>query len=233
MRLQKLDTDGNYISQWALTNTDGDWFTQMNDVAHDKDGNIFVLDGALIKKINNTGTLLTSWGTTGAGTGQLSSYVPGLAIDENGNVYVSDAYAYEIEVFDNDGKYVETFGGTQGSADGEFDYNGGIAMSSNGLLVCDYSNGRLVELGLNVTGFSDNKKGAEFINSNIVSSNLMLKDVEGIVQILDLQGTLMSSLEVANRGSLSIDVSNLANGQYQLKTVTNSAIFIEKFVVVK
>ena len=57
----------------------------------------------------------------------------GLAVDSVGNLFVLDALAQEIRVFDRDGLHLRTFGG-RGEGPGEFGYADGLRMDSEGTL---------------------------------------------------------------------------------------------------
>jgi len=102
-RIQKFDSNGNYITQWGTYgNGDGE-FKYPVGVAVDSLGNVYVSDfgNHRIQKFNSSGRFLTQWGTLGDGDGQFNS-PNGVAIDSLGNVYVADEN-YRIQVFrDND-----------------------------------------------------------------------------------------------------------------------------------
>src|SRR6202140_3224966 len=67
-----------------------------SDVVIGKNGDIFVSDGKFIK----------FWGTKGAGPGELN--LPhNIAMDSEGRLYVADRSNKRIQVFDQDGKYLD------------------------------------------------------------------------------------------------------------------------------
>ena len=67
----------------------------------------------------------------------------GVAVDEDGNIYVADKESHRLFKFNSDGKFVKTVGG-RGGRTGQFDFPYGIALSKdNKLFVCDCDNHRI------------------------------------------------------------------------------------------
>ena len=65
----------------------------------------------------------------------------GVAVDEAGNIYVTDYESHRLSKFNSDGKLIKTVGG-EGGRRGQFDQPHGIALS-NELFVCDTCNHRI------------------------------------------------------------------------------------------
>jgi hypothetical protein len=106
--------------------------------------------------------LVTKWGSLGSGDGQFN-YATGVAVDGNGNVFVTDQGNSRIEKFTNTGAFLLTFGwgvqdgmaafetctsgcqaGIAGSGDGQFAGPSGIAVDSSGnVFVGDAANNRI------------------------------------------------------------------------------------------
>jgi sugar lactone lactonase YvrE len=81
-----------------------------SDVVIAKNGDIFVSDGestnTRVVKFSKDGKFIKFWGTKGAGPGELN--LPhGIAIDSQGRLYVADRTNKRIQVFDQDGKYLD------------------------------------------------------------------------------------------------------------------------------
>ena len=67
----------------------------------------------------------------------------GVAVDEDGNIYVTDVESHRLSKFNSDGKLVKSVGG-EGSKTGQFRGPWGIALSEdNKLFVCDRDNYRI------------------------------------------------------------------------------------------
>jgi hypothetical protein len=87
----------------------GDSFVRTAGVAWDREGNIYVADGAgngignaRVAKFDKDAHFIKSWGQRGTEPGQFNS-LRGIALDAQGNVYVADAGNKRIQVFDGNG----------------------------------------------------------------------------------------------------------------------------------
>jgi hypothetical protein len=75
-------------------------------------------------------------------------YIPGLAVDDNGDIYVADVQAMQIRVFDQDGKFLRTIG-RKGQGPGEFTGIQSIQITPNKeLMLYDNVQHRLVYFSL-------------------------------------------------------------------------------------
>jgi sugar lactone lactonase YvrE len=81
-----------------------------SDVVIGKNGDIFVSDGestnTRVVKFSKDGKFIKCWGTKGSGPGELN--LPhNIAMDSEGRLYVADRTNKRIQVFDQDGKYLD------------------------------------------------------------------------------------------------------------------------------
>lgn len=108
----------------------------------DSAGKIYISSLWNVIKIDTNGTVLTAWGTQGAGPGQFS-YAGQPAFDDSGHVYVLDGYNSRVEQFDTNGNFIRTWG-SYGSGPGQFDQPEGLAVSRSGrVYVSDSLNFRI------------------------------------------------------------------------------------------
>ncbi|NWJ47535.1 MAG: hypothetical protein HXX08_16880 [Chloroflexi bacterium] len=130
-RVTVLNTTGGQISQFSIKNQPcksysygGQRFSGV-----DRQGDLYFLysydpgssypgqQKDCIQKFDSTGKLLAEWGSYGSGDGQFkfkiinpdgtgSGYIPQIALDEQGNCYVTDLGNYRIQKFDSTGKFL-------------------------------------------------------------------------------------------------------------------------------
>lgn len=123
------------VSTWTFENAPEPPFEPFH-FAVDSEGNFyFINQGSGDKppkflKFDSSGQFLGQLGTYGEGEGQFGA-PNGLAVDSQGNVYISDAYNIPIQKYDKEGKYLAGWG-TQGANNGEFRQAGGITVDGQG-----------------------------------------------------------------------------------------------------
>ncbi len=133
-RVQKFDSNGQYILQWGTQGTGNGQFQApgfligdlKGGIAVDSTGNVYVVDTGnnRVQKFNSQGGYVTQWGTLGTGNGQFSG-PGGIAVDSTGNVYVVDRFNNRIQKFTSSGSYVSQFS-TGSSAQGQFSNPTGV-----------------------------------------------------------------------------------------------------------
>ena len=85
---------------------------------------------------------LGEFGTGGAADGQMM-WPASIAVDKEGNVYISDEALHRISIFDWQGRFLDSWG-RRGRCDGEFDRPAGIAFDKDeNLLIVDGLNSRV------------------------------------------------------------------------------------------
>ena len=155
-RIQKFDTNGNYVGQWGSSGDNGGQFDQPNGVAVDDAGNVYVADSFnnRMQKFTGAGTFLLAWGydvvddgtssagfeictpsddcwagITGTGDGQL--HTPSGVAVYGGRVYVADTFNNRVQVFDTNANYLDKWGSV-GTGNGQFNTPYGITVDAAG-----------------------------------------------------------------------------------------------------
>jgi DNA-binding beta-propeller fold protein YncE len=111
----KFSPDGKVLMTLGKPNTPGsgpDQFNAPSAVVTAPNGDIFVADGhggntnARIVKFTKDGKFIKTWGTKGSGPGELD--IPhAIAMDSQGRLFVGDRQNNRIQIFDQDGKYLD------------------------------------------------------------------------------------------------------------------------------
>lgn len=116
MQVLKFSPEGELLM--ALGTKGGgqgeDFFWQPNDVLVAPDGSIFVAEGhssaenanARVLKFDRTGRLLMQFGRKGTGPGEFDQ-PHALAMDSQGRLFVGDRSNNRIQIFDQNGKYLD------------------------------------------------------------------------------------------------------------------------------
>jgi DNA-binding beta-propeller fold protein YncE len=111
----KFDLSGKQLFSIGQKNVAGDMkatdaFNGPTDVTMAENGNVFISDGegpnTRVLKFSKDGKFIAMWGSKGGEAGQLQT-PHCVAIDPKGRVYVCDRGNKRVQVFDQDGKYLE------------------------------------------------------------------------------------------------------------------------------
>ncbi len=109
----KFTNDGKTLvmtlGEAGVAGADEKHFGRPTDIAWLPDGTFFISDGYVntrVVKFDKTGKFLMTWGTKGAGPGQFD--LPhAIDVDRSRRVYVADRSNGRIQVFDENGKYLD------------------------------------------------------------------------------------------------------------------------------
>lgn len=124
-RVQKFDSNGNFIMQWGSKGSGiGQFYFPMDIAIDDLNGYVFVVDTDGIHKFNMDGDFLTKW----AGNFDLTDAMGGVSIDidTQGNIYAFDRLPGKIYKFSNNGQLLKTWDFKGNNTN---DYSEGIDIS--------------------------------------------------------------------------------------------------------
>ncbi len=122
-KMEVFDVNGTFLFEFGY----GVLYNPTKAAVNPGNGNIFIVDSDRIMKFSSDGIYLTEWGSYGSGNGQFKfDYMSGIYVDDNGYVYVADTHNYRIQIFDSNGNFVLTLGGSNRPS--------GIVVDSNGYI---------------------------------------------------------------------------------------------------
>jgi sugar lactone lactonase YvrE len=114
-QVHKFSPDGKLLMTLGKPGgaAEPDYFYQPNDVLVTRNGDIFVSEGHQIGsgthrilKFSKEGKLIKTWGKRGSGPGEFET-PHGLAMDSRGRLFVADRNNNRIQIFDQDGKFID------------------------------------------------------------------------------------------------------------------------------
>jgi len=152
-RIQKFDSNGNFLMQFGGTQGSGDGeFCGHGpfDLGVDSQGNIYVADtyNDRVQKFGAQGNFIKSWGSTGSADGKMNR-VQGIFVDSYDNIWIADSSNTRIQKFDSDGNFIMNFG-SSGDGNGEFSNPTDLVIdSSNNIYVADIGNYRIQKFDSN------------------------------------------------------------------------------------
>ena len=113
----KFTNDGSELvmtlGEREMTGDDQDHFARPTDMVFLPDGTFLVSDGYVntrIVKFNEDGRYLMHWGSSGTGPGQFN-LVHSVKVDADRRVYVADRRNGRIQIFDQNGKFLDMWDG--------------------------------------------------------------------------------------------------------------------------
>ncbi len=200
-RIQKFDSNGNYLAQWGSSGSGDGQFYFPHSIEYAPDGYLYVGDygNSRIQIFDTDGNYIDKFATTGQ---------PGDSfIAENGDIYVPDYTSHVVRWFDYTFATVLTWG-SFGSGDGQFNYPWDIGASPDGgrLYVVDRGNARIQVFTNNgvylsqfggfgtAPGQCDNCFGLAVDNFGLV---YVADRPDGMIQIYDEYGGFIEEFVVA------------------------------------
>jgi predicted membrane-bound mannosyltransferase/sugar lactone lactonase YvrE len=161
-RVVVFDGNGTYIAEFGTYGMDGGQFDEPVGIAVDKDGLVYVAD-TWNKRIQvftpdasgKTFDFTRSWDVN-AWNNQSTENKPFLAVDDSGNVFVTDPAGFRVLEFTNKGQIVRVWGDYSAGIDG-FGNPVGIALDNNGhVWVMDSGNSFVLRFTLPTTSATSN-----------------------------------------------------------------------------
>jgi hypothetical protein len=230
-------------------------------LAFDKANNLYIVQQiGSIRIINSAGIINTFAGDLYAGAGYGGDGGPAMAgqfnnpmymtFDSTGNIYISDMANYVIRKIDTNGQlstYAGTFHNTSfpNSWSGAYSGDGGDPLlceinrplgltvnNKNELIFVDYYNHAIRKIANN-TGIGELKQDQLFSVYPNPSNGIFTIDVmneKADIMILDLLGNTVYEAK-QTKGSVEIDLENIASGVYLVKVHSNQMHATKRIVI--
>ncbi|QDV16127.1 Sulfate/thiosulfate import ATP-binding protein CysA [Gimesia panareensis] len=118
-------------------------------VVQDPDGDIYVCEYGnhdRVQKFSETGEYLLEFGKVGTGPGEFQR--PAGMIWHDGKIYVSDAINNRIQVFSDEGEFLEILGAKTGGIPLYYPYDIAIDRNTSELYIVEYGSGRITKTDL-------------------------------------------------------------------------------------
>ena len=112
-RIARYSPDGQLLERWGEYGKGPGQFILVTDLAVDASGNVFVSEQGerndRIQKLGPDGSFILAFGRFGEGRGELRR-PSAIACDGRGAVYVADTVNHRIQKFDEQGKFLASWG---------------------------------------------------------------------------------------------------------------------------
>jgi len=205
-RIQKFDSNGNFLSLWGSFGSEAGEFQYPETIAIDQKGILFVADSynQRIQKFTTEGEFVGAWGKESGGeSGALyypdtfpysfpiifGLYYPvSLAIDPSGMVYVGDSYYARIQKFNSECAFFSSWG-SGGTENGKFYKPHGVTLDEKGhLYVVENSKPNRIQK-FNVDGVFIDKWGGRNTTEQLFKNGANIEvDENGIIYVITSYG---------------------------------------------
>jgi DNA-binding beta-propeller fold protein YncE len=149
--IQRLSSHGTALAEFQIAAPREGRFTELGGVTVDRSGRVYAVDSLdldwwygvpSIKQFDPDGQIIRTWDVAKLSEGKIR-YPARIAVDDSGNMYVTDQSSHCVHKLDAQGNYIKSWG-SKGTGDGQFDTPEGIAVDAAGhVYVCDRQNCRI------------------------------------------------------------------------------------------
>ena len=161
--------------QWGSYGANNSEFRSPNGITISDDEFIYVVDTKNSRKQKFTfdGEYVSSFGQSGKRAGNLVAPID-IAVDNTGNVFVTDPGNYRINLYSNDGNFLRTFDSSVGGF--RVSPSGIILDENNNLYTADTTNNRIIqynEFGFthSIFGIPGNGDGQFYLPKDVAVDN--------------------------------------------------------------
>jgi uncharacterized protein (TIGR03663 family) len=194
-RVEKFDAARNFVKAWGGQGNAPGQFNEPWGIAVGPDGSVYVADtwNHRIEKFDKDGNFVKMWGTFGDVGEQydqnlLEFYGPrAIAIDKDGNLWVTDTGNERVIEFSPDGEPLDAYGGT-GAEVGQFLEPVGIAIDKAGnFYIADTWNRRIQVFDSHFNPIQQINVDA-WDSQSVVNKPYIAVDADGNIYVTDPEG---------------------------------------------
>jgi len=161
---------------------------------------------------DNSPPFAIQWGSYGLAENNKFAYPQGIAVDNAGNVYVTDLGNRRVQEFDNNGNFLATWG-QKGSGNGDFQEPAGITAGGGYIYVVDNELSLVQKFDMHGNFVSQwGSKGSN--NGQFLLPQGIAVDSKGNVYVVDTGNSRVEKFDGNGTYLLSIGSSGLGEGQF-------------------
>lgn len=236
-RIQKFDAEGNFITKWSVqdgSGASGSGFPSPIiigtlhypwDVAAGSWGSVYVAHNWDTEVSFFHIGMVSTFDSYGVGEEEFR----GAAVDSLGNVYIVDTYKHRIQIYDQDGNWIEKWG-QYGTSEGRFCFPSGIAIDGmDNIYVAEIENDRVQKFDSNcnyLTGWGGLGAGeGQFDEPRGIAI-----DSQGFVYVVDSGNNRVQKFD--SSGNYITEWGGFGSGNGRFDSPTGIAIDDRNFVYV-
>ncbi len=223
-RVQKFTSSGSFVTKWTTGAFDP------KGIGIDSGNNVYAAIYTNVKKFDNNGGLLLTFGSDGTNDGQFSSGYSGaygVSLASGGDIYVVDPGSNRVQKFNALGNFLSKFGSI-GTGNGQFSYGPkDIAIDSSGnIFVSDMINHRIQKFdssGNFITKWGSQGSGnGQFGNDTVIFNFGICVDSSGNVYVADTGNNRIQKFD--NNGNFLTTWGTQGTGDGQLGLPVDVAV---------
>jgi YD repeat-containing protein len=181
-------------------------------------GNLWLAEGCLcgnlirwrLQKFKENGEYISGFGVKGS-----SEYPGGIALDEHGDIWVTDGYYDKIREYKENGETVSEFG-SEGTGKSQFKYPDGVALDSHGdIWVADRNNNRVQE-------FNEKHEWVRETTGLVKEPNAIAAGPGGAIWVVDKGDSRV--VKLGEQGEYLGQAGSAGSGNGQLNDPTGVAV---------
>ena len=228
-RIQIFDRDGHFLRKFGSEGEgDGQFSTLQGVIVDRRNDQIIVADSYnhRIQIFDSEGQFIRKFGSFGDGDGEFEC-PQAVAVNSNGNYFVTDFGNNRVQVFDSEGQFIRKFG-SNGKGDGELDGPTGIGFLSNGnVVVCEFENNNRISIFDPQGNFIKTIRGEDLSEPNhlFVDSDdniLIANSGHNSIAIFSSEtGNLFKSLQIDDSIGYPIGITKLMDGRIMISGSAN------------